>query len=276
VLRAGAFALAVAGSPVGEAHAQGKLDARYTVTLGGIPFGKGAWLIDVRDDQFSASASGATSGILRVFASGQGKSAVRGIVSHGLPMGSSFASSVTTDSKHDDVRIVMSGNTVKDYGVEPPTAPSRERVPLTEAHRRNVSDPMTAALLRVPGNGETFAPEACNRKLAIFDGRMRYDLQLAFKRLDKVKSEKGYQGTVAVCSVAFVPVAGYVPSRSVIKYLVATRDIEVWLAPIAGTRIMVPYRVSLPTPLGMGILEATQFVSVPNPSVRASSGVRSQ
>jgi hypothetical protein len=147
---------------------------------------------------------------------------------------------------------------------------------MTEAHRRNVSDPMTAALLRVPGSGETFTPEACNRKLAIFDGRMRYDLQLAFKRLDKVKSEKGYQGTVAVCSVVLVPVAGYVPSRPVIKYLVELRDIELWLAPVAGTRLMVPYRVSLPTPLGMGILEATQFVSVPNPSARASSGIRSQ
>ena len=58
--------------------------------------------------------------------------------------------------------------------------------------------------MRVPGNGDTFVPQACNRKLAIFDGRMRYDLQLAFKRLDKVKSEKGYQGTVVVCAVVFL------------------------------------------------------------------------
>ena len=36
-----------------------------------------------------------------------------------------------------------------------------------------------------------------------------------------------------------------------------------WLAPIAGTRLMVPYRISLPTPLGQGVLQATQFVTVP-------------
>ena len=74
---------------------------------------------------------------------------------------------------------------------------------------------MTAAIMRVPGNGDTFVPQACNRKLAIFDGRMRYDLQLAYKRLDKVKSDKGYQGTVVVCAVYFSPVAGHVPSRPV-------------------------------------------------------------
>ena len=106
---------------------------------------------------------------------------------------------------------------------EPPTSPDPERVPLQEAHRRGVLDPMTAAILRVPGNGDTFVPQACNRKLAIFDGRMRYDLQLAFKRLDRVKSEKGYQGTVVVCSVVFVPVAGHIPSRPVIKYMVELR-----------------------------------------------------
>ena len=28
---------------------------------------------------------------------------------------------------------------------------------------------------------------------------------------------------------------------------------------------MVPYRVSVPTPLGVGIMQATQFVSLPHP-----------
>ena len=60
------------------ALAQGKLDARYTATLGGMPLGKGAWVIDIADDQFTAAASGTTAGLLRVFASGQGTGASRG------------------------------------------------------------------------------------------------------------------------------------------------------------------------------------------------------
>ena len=71
---------------------------------------------------------------------------------------------------------------------------------------------------------------------------MRYDLSLSFKRMEQVKAEKGYEGPVVVCSVQFTPVAGYVPSRPTIKYLIEQRDMEVWLAPIASTRVVVPFR----------------------------------
>ena len=104
----------------------------------------------------------------------------------------------------------------------------------------------------------------------IFDGRMRYNLRLAFKRLDKVKAEKGYQGPVVVCAIYFTPVAGYVPDRAAIKYLAAQRDMEVWLAPIAGTRVLVPFKTVIPTPLGTGMLVATEFVATPLPT-RASA-----
>jgi hypothetical protein len=62
-----------------------------------------------------------------------------------------------------------------------------------------------------------------------------------------------------------VPLAGHIPERPAIKYLTAQQDMEIWLAPIAGTRIVVPYRISIPTPLGRGILEATQFIATATP-----------
>jgi hypothetical protein len=51
--------------------------------------------------------------------------------------------------------------------------------------------------------------------------------------------------------------------RYALNYLSELRDIELYLAPIAGTRVLAPYRFSLPTPLGMGIMQADQFVSTP-------------
>jgi hypothetical protein len=260
----------------GLAHAQGRLDASYVVTLAGVPIGKGAWSIDILEDQYSATANGATSGLLRVFASGQGSSAVRGTISGGQPIPSSYASKIIADKRSDDVRITFAGGAVKEYVADPPTLPSADRVPLTDAHRRGVNDPMTASLIRVAGNGDTFAPEVCQRTIPIFDGRMRYDLQLGFKRLDRVGTQKGYQGTVVVCAVYFRPIAGHVPERSAIKYLVAQRDMELWLAPIAGTRLMVPYRASIPTPIGLGVLQATQFVSIPGPPRAAASNIKTQ
>jgi hypothetical protein len=259
----------------GPACAQGKLDATYVVTLAGLPIGKGAWSIDVQDDQFGASASGATAGLLRVFAAGQGSSVVRGIMSGGQPSPSSYSSRIVTDKHSDEVRIQFSGGAVREYIADPPNLPSPDRVPLTDAHRKGVLDPLSATLIRVAGTGDTFVPEACQRTIPVFDGRMRYDLQLGFKHLAKVKSEKGYEGTAVVCSVYFMPIAGHVPDRSAIKYLVDQRDMEMWLAPVAGTRLMVPYRASIPTPIGLGVLQAKQFVSVPGAS-RPAASVRTQ
>ncbi len=266
--------LVAAGS--GPVQAQGKLDAAYVVTLGGVPIGKGSWNIDVQDDQFTATATGATSGLLRVFASGSGNSAAHGSISGGQPVASTYASSIVADNRADQVRILFNGGVVKDYLADPPTFPNPDRVPLTDVNRKGVLDPMTASLIRVAGNGDTFVPEACQRTLPVFDGRMRYDLQLVFKHLDKVKSERGYQGTVVVCAVYFVPIAGHVPERSTIKYLVAQRDMELWLAPIAGTRLMVPYRASVPTPIGVGVLQANQFVSIPRPPLPTASNLKMQ
>jgi len=266
LLGAAALATALAGAFADAAQAQGKLDARYTVTLGGLPVGRGAWMIDIADDHFTASANGSTAGLIQVFTSGQGQSAARGTVAGDKLIPSTYVSSIATDRKHDEVRMVISSGSVKEYVAEPPNVPNPGRVPLTDAHRRGVADPMSASLMRVPGSGSTFGPQACPRNVAVFDGRMRYDLHLAFKRLDSVRAERGYQGTVVVCSVVFAPIAGHIPDRAAIKYLAERRDIETWLAPIAGTRVMVPYRVSIPTPIGLGVLQATQFVSMPLPS----------
>jgi hypothetical protein len=271
--------LVTAAVAVGSAtpvRAQGKLDATYTVTLSSLPIGRGTWTIDVQEDQFTATATGATSGLLRVFASGQGSSVAHGGVSAGQPMVSTYASTIVADKRTDQVRMLFSNGNLKEALADPPSLPSPDRVPLTDAHRKNVFDPMTAALLRVGGAGDTFVPEVCQRTVQVFDGRMRYDMQLAFKHLDKVKSERGYQGTVVVCAVYFVPVAGYIPARSAIKYLAEERDMEIWLAPIAGTRLMVPYRASVPTPIGLGVMQAEQFVSIPYSAPSTASNLKTQ
>lgn len=249
----------------GSAGAQGKLDARYSASLAGVQIGKGAWVIEIGDDQFTAAASGMTTGLLRVFATGQGSGASRGTVRGDNLVPTTFVSNINNDKRVEELRIVLSSGTVKDLSVDPPTIPNPERVPLTDAHRRGVVDPMSAGLVRVPGNGDPVSPEACRRTIPVFDGRMRFDLQLSFKRIEKVQAQRGYQGPVAVCGVQFVPLAGHVPDRPAIKYLMAQRDMEMWLAPIPGTRIVVPYRISLQTPLGQGVLEATQFIAAAAP-----------
>ena len=260
-------ALAVA-APV---FAQGRLEARYVVTLAGIQIGKGNWVVEITDSHFSAAASGITTGLMRVLTKGEGTSASHGTLNDGHPLTAIYASTIKSRRKTDTVRVALDHGNVKEFNADPPPDHKKERRPVTEEQRRGVLDPMTASLLRVPGVGSPLVPEACQRTLAIFDGRLRYDLQLAFKRMDKVKAEKGYAGPVVVCSVYFSPLGGYIPSRATIRYLKRQRDMEVWLAPIAGTRVLAPFRAQGPTPIGLAVMEATQFVTEAIPAKRASA-----
>jgi hypothetical protein len=256
------------------AHAQGKLEAQYTATVAGITIGKGNWVIEITDQHYKAAASGVATGLVRIFTGGKGATAAQGLLSAGKPVSTIYASTITNRKKTDEVRLTFANGNVKDFKVDPPAGKDASRVPLTEAHKRGVMDPMTASLLRSPGPGNPVSRDACQHTLAIFDGRMRYDLQLAFKRMDHVKASKGYSGDVVVCAVYFAPVAGYIPSRSTIKYLSKQRDMEVWLAPIAGTHVLVPFRAQSPTPIGEAVLTATQFVATSMPTRASSNGTR--
>jgi hypothetical protein len=249
----------------GPVAAQGKLDARYEVSLAGIPVGKGAWVIDIADDQYSAAASGGTSGLLKAFAGGSGTGASQGRVVNGAFVPLSYSATTTSSKKSETIRMTLGGGNVKEFVIEPEPGVDPDRIPVTDAHRRGVFDPMTGAFLRVPGTGDPVSPEACRVTTPIFDGRMRYDLKLEFKRMATVRAEKGYQGPVVVCAIYFSPVSGYIPDRAAIKYLAAQRNMEVWLAPIAGTRVLVPFKMTVPTPLGTGTLEAVQFLTTATP-----------
>jgi hypothetical protein len=122
-----------------------------------------------------------------------------------------------------------------------------------------VIDPMTAGLIAVPGTGDILAPAACQHTLPIFDGTHRFDIALSFKRMDKIRAETGYQGPVVVCGMSYRPVAGYNTGAFRVNYIKKAREMEMWFAPIAGTRLLAMSRILIPTMLGTAMLAATQF-----------------
>jgi hypothetical protein len=247
------------------ASAQGRLDAQYEASLSGIPVGKGSWTIEIGDDQFSAAAQGGTSGLLKAFSGGTGTGASQGRMVNGSMVATSYVATTHTSKKSETVRLLLANGGVKEFAIDPEPPVDADRIVVTEAHRKNVLDPMTGAMIRVPGNGEVLSPEACRTGAGIFDGRLRYDLKLDYKRLETVKAERGYHGPAVVCAIYFTPVAGYIPDRPVIKYLAAQRNIEIAFVPIAGTRVLVPFRMTIPTPFGPAMLEATSFVTTAAP-----------
>ena len=69
----------------------------------------------------------------------------------------------------------------------------------------------------------------------------------------------GYAGPVVVCNARYVPVAGHRPGRPATKFMEDNRDLSVWLAPVEGTRILMPLRISVRTMMGTLVVEATRW-----------------
>lgn len=268
--------LLLTGPLANKAHAQGRVDAQYEVTLAGIPIGKGSWVVDIGDDQYSALASGQTTGLIAMMSTGDGNGGSQGRVQKGQLVPAFYSVSMNTNKKHELLKINLAGGSVKDFSIEPEPPVNPERVPVTDAHKRGVLDPMTGSLLRVPGTGDPVTPEACAGTTSVFDGRMRYDLKLEYKRMETIKVDRGYQGPVVVCTITFVPISGYVPDRAAIKYLKAQRNMEVWFAPILGTRVLMPYKLAIPTPVGTGVLQATRFTNMISSQANPAAALRTQ
>src|SRR5262245_7197563 len=87
---------------------QTKLEAHYVATVAGMQVGRGAWVVDIVDDQYSAAANGKTTGILQVFSSGQGNAAGRGTLGGaGKPVTSNYTATVVADKKTDEIRMAV-------------------------------------------------------------------------------------------------------------------------------------------------------------------------
>ncbi len=257
-----AAALLVLGSQ--PAAAQGRLEAQYEASLAGIPVGRGTWAIEIGDDSYSAAAQGGTTGLLKTISNGAGTGASQGRVVGGALVPQAYQASTTTSKKSESVHITLQNGNIKEFGIEPVPPVDPDRI---VGHRRaqegragsDVVDPGARARHRRAADAGGLQRAGA----AVFDGRLRYELKLDFKRMETVKAEKGYYGPAVVCALYFTPIAGYIPDRPVIKYLSAARGIEVALVPIAGTRYLVPFRTVIPTPLGTAVLEATHFVTQP-------------
>ena len=243
------------------ASAQGRLDAQYEATLAGIPVGKGAWTIEIGDDTFSASAQGGTAGLLKAFSGGTGSGASQGRVVGGALVGECLY------RYHHDAEEVRNH-----------PAPARQRqcegffdrsgaAGRSRPRRRHRRAPqgrarsMTGSMLRVPGNAEVLSPTPAAPAPGFLTGGCATTSSSITSAWRLWGPSGAITGRRLVCAIYFTPVAGYIPDRPVIKYLATERRIEIAFVPIAGTRVLVPFRMTIPTPFGLAMLEATSFVT---------------
>jgi hypothetical protein len=245
------------------ARGQGKVDATYAITFARISVGNATLGADFKESDYSITATGRVGGAMRVLLNGEASLTTHGIVKDGRPEPRSFTSKIKSEEESDAVTMSLEAGNVTELILTPP-APSTG-APATDADRQGIIDPLSAMLVPADGTGEELRQAACQRTLPIFDGRYRYNLKLAFKRMDKLSAGKGYAGPVIVCSLEYQPIAGLGASTPLVKYLSEGREMELVLAPMPGTRVLVPVRFVVVSMLANLVIEVDRLEAVAQP-----------
>ena len=217
------------------ARAQGKLDARYAVTLGRHPARQGRLAHRHRRGSIHRSRERLDDRPVADLRQRPGTAPRAATSPAATCCRRATPSTMTSDKKSEELRIALSARQRKEFASPCHRRDDPERIPVTDAHRHGVIDPMTASLIRVPGNGDLMTPEACGRATSVFDGRMRYDLEARLQAHPAGARPKRAM-TGRPWSARSISRRSPATSRTApaIKYLIAQRDMEMWLAPIAA------------------------------------------
>ncbi|HEX2256045.1 MAG TPA: DUF3108 domain-containing protein [Afifellaceae bacterium] len=230
----------------------GQLSAR----LGALPVAEGRFEAVVSDGLYRVSGYGRTAGVGRLFSDGEARVESTGRLSQTTILPSDYRHELKERRDRDRVEIAFDGGQVASASIVPPSRPRRDRVPLGEEHVRGVLDPLSAVMQLSAGPP---GPQLCDRTLPIFDGEQRYDIELSFKREERVGALSGIEsGTAYVCAIRYRPIAGHRPAKSAVKHLQKVDGMEIWLAGV-GAGVVAPIQARVPTPFGPLIVSATQL-----------------
>lgn len=241
---------------------------RYGISLLGLPIGSAAVNATIAGGKYKLDANAKLTGLAGVIVNSKGAATATGNIGPDRMAPATFAASAATSNYTLTIRMAMAKGAATGVEITPPYIMRPDRVPLSDADRRNIIDPLSAYVMSVPGTGDVIGPEACNRTLALFDGGVRFDIVLAYTGTRQVKGA-GYDGPVAICSARYRPIAGHRPDRPATKFMVDNKDMSVWLAPVGTTRHVIPYRVSVLTTVGTTVIEATDMQITTNTKAAA-------
>jgi hypothetical protein len=158
--------------------------------------------------------------------------------------------------KSGGVKLAFARGGVQSVEIQPPHTPSPEAVPVRPEQLKSVFDPLTALIVLSRQRGG----DPCERRIGLFEGKQRFDLVLTRKREEKVVEAKpsGQPATAHVCAVRYVPVSGHRPNRET-KFAIGTDGIEVAFRPVPSASLLIPYRITIPTPIGNAVLLAQRI-----------------
>jgi hypothetical protein len=233
-----------------------RITAVYRVDLAGFNLGDFRLTTTFRGDDYEMRGEGRLTILQGLVFEWRGVTASAGRVTSAGPEPAMYALSYSDGGKQmtEQLRMTFGDRAVTGVSIVPNKRPAPRTIPVTKEQLEGVLDPMSGAFLSAHSENPNGDLTVCNRTLPVFDGRQRFDLVITPKRAVTVRrtTPTGYGGPAVICGVKFIPIAGYQPDNPDIRLMSQSNEIEVWLVPVRGTDMYVPYRIVLPTLVGYG------------------------
>ncbi len=236
--------------------------ATYAITLGGVIVGHASAESRFTGSSYLAAIKGSTGGVSRLVSDATAELSGSGQISGTRVLPSSFHLETLENGFGTYVQMAMQAGRVTNLVAVPSLSRAPDRVPVTAYHKTDVVDPLSAFLVPMDRPGLPSGQVACNRRIKVFDGWTRFDVQLYYKDSKAVDGGKDtYSGRVVVCGAHYIPVAGHRTHGELANDLVDNDHIEIWLVPIDNTALLVPFRIVIGTRWGDLIVFATRFTA---------------
>lgn len=256
------FAVAVLGfslqflSPLGSvipiamaSEQNGSYNASYDVSLAGLGMARIDVSVTIDNNNYTVAGVGKPAYLGTLFMDGKVSVSSSGKLKNTKIDPDQYNLSFSSEDENAVVDMKIGNSNIVELTAEPELDEHSDRVPVSKDHHVGIIDPVSAIMVPMVRNGNGLDPKTCDRSAPVHDGWYRYNIQLSYKGIEQVKSNN-YKSEAIVCNVRWVPIAGHRSEKDNTKYMMENRDIEIWLVPLNGTEMLVPYLISIRTKAG--------------------------
>lgn len=229
--------------------------ANYKITFNGFDLGTFRFEARIGEGGYALDGNAEISALLGAF-TWQGITRANGKVDGGGPRPAGYSFAYRSSSKTGSVVLGFDKSGVKSVTALPPPEPDPESVPVKEHHLKGALDPLSAVIALTRGAGAN----PCDRRLQIFDGKQRFDLQLSLRRQQRIVATRpsGQPAEGYVCAVRYLPIAGY-KANAETEQLSKSARIEVVMRAVPSANLFVPHQITIPTVAGLAMLTAERI-----------------
>jgi len=246
-LAALACAAAIKPSPtLAEQGWPSQVQAVYRIEFNGFDIGAFEFSSSVGGGGYSLAGDARLSALLGAF-KWQGVTRASGILGGSAPRPAGYSFDYAGTGKAGSVKMGFTGDSVTSVTSTPAPPVDPATVTVKDIHLKGVLDPLSAIMAMAKGDKSN----PCARKLAIFDGRQRFDLILSYVRQERIAEAQpsGQPDIVHVCKVRYQPIAGHKAGAEA-QTVSQSSEIALSLRPIPSANLFVPHQIVIPTVVG--------------------------